>query len=294
MELSGVQSVRLAGGFLPSLPPLPSISKASGPFPIDHARARADAEATIASIDFSKRDIVLWIPGSGAVGVHPDFEDAVLREWPDGRVSLSALRYEASWHMRRSVATGIETLRLVLAEIRRRGGDHHVMLAGESQGAWVISEALADPSLRSTVDRALLMGHPWLARHQYLDGRDPNVRVLNNPGDMVTLPINGDPGKGLDALVAIYTLQLAKLPQIVSAVIQNPLHAVKLLSSIQFALPFVKGLRPNPHRYESNFPAGLKFLRQSSATPIEHSSVAAAAMAAAALSRIRLVPASNA
>lgn len=241
-----------------------SVSKAGGEFPVDWAKAHADAQQMLDSIDFSKHDIVIWCPGTSNHGVHRDFDAAAHASWgavKAGGASVIALEYEATWNMRPSVATGIATLKLVLQEIARRGGRHSVMLSGESQGAWIAGEALADPKIGAVVDRAVLMGHPWLAAHQYTDGHDPRVAVINHPGDMVTLPVKGDVTAGLDAMIAIRTLQFGKIGTVMKALLQNPTHAVELLKSIAFALPFVKTLLVNPHVYGPEMTRAVEFLR---------------------------------
>ncbi|MCW2960771.1 MAG: hypothetical protein JWM90_1158, partial [Thermoleophilia bacterium] len=52
-------------------------SKAGGEWQVDWERAHADAQKVLDAIDFSKRDIELWIPGTSNHGPHPAFEPAV-------------------------------------------------------------------------------------------------------------------------------------------------------------------------------------------------------------------------
>ncbi len=243
------------------------ISRATGEFPVDWQRARSDASRTLASIDWSRSDIVVWVPGTDSSIIHPQFAQS-MRDAARGRsLTLVRMHHQASWNMRPSVATGIATMRLVLAGIAAHGGNHRVMLAGESQGAWIIGEALADPLLRAAVDRAVLLGHPWLAAHQYADGHDPDVRVINNPGDLVTIPVTGDPGRGLDAMVAVYTLQWARFPLVARAMLENPVHAVKLISNLRFAIPVLKHLWKNPHDYGDQMQDVAQFLLRSGQQP---------------------------
>lgn len=237
-----------------------AISRASGDFPIDWQRAREDAARTLASIDWSRRDIVVWVPGTDSSSIHPRFAQAVADAGRGRSMSVVRMHHQASWNMRPSVATGIATMKLVLAGIAAHGGDHRVVLAGESQGAWIIGEAIVDPMLRRVVDRAVLLGHPWLAAHHYDDGHDPDVRVINNPGDLVTIPVTGDPGRGLDAMVAVYTLQWSRLPLVLRAMLENPVHGAKLISNLRFAIPVLKHLWKNPHDYGEHMQSVATFL----------------------------------
>ncbi|MCW2920209.1 MAG: Cutinase [Thermoleophilia bacterium] len=243
---------------------VPNPTKADGTWEVDWERAHADAQKTLDAIDFSKRDIVIWAPGTSNHGPHPAFEAAIAEAYRGEGSNLVALEYEATWHLRRSLPTGIATMRLVLEGINARGGDHRVLLSGESQGAWIIGEVLADPAVSSIVDRAVLLGHPRLAKHQYNAGQDARVRVINHAGDQVALPIRGSATDGLDAMLAIRTLDMSKAGALVRAITANPDHGVKMLANIIFALPFVKSLLKNPHVYDGEMTRAVEYLRHGS------------------------------
>lgn len=240
--------------------PLPGpISKAGGEWPVDWVRARHDARLALNAIDWSKGEIVLWVPGTSNHKIHEGFEAAVRESWIDGGVSLSRVEYEASWNMRPSTATGIATLRLILAGIAAHGGTHRVMLAGESQGAWLIGEALSDPRLRRVVHRAVLFGHPFVAAHHFDDGHDPGVLEINNAGDQVSAPIKGDVAAGLDAMVAIRTLNVGGLGTVAKALSQNPEHGVMILKSLAGGI--FRGLVKDPHNYTGEMSRAVEWLR---------------------------------
>lgn len=249
-----------------SKPSLGPISKAGGKFDVDWARARKDAASTIAAMDLSKPQIVIWVPGTSNTKVHPAFEREVRAKYGEA-LALGKLDYEASWKLRGSVATGLATLLLVLEELKRRGiSPDRIRLAGESQGAWIIGEAMAHPQLGQAASRAVLLGHPWLAAHQYVDGQDPRVQVINHVGDQVTLPVKGSITDGLDAMIAIRTLQLQKLGTVVSAIIENPNHGVMMLKNLVFAIPGLKTMFANPHVYDMEMADAVTFLRDGTPT----------------------------
>jgi hypothetical protein len=241
--------------------PIANPSKAEGPWEVDWERAYADAQRVLDAIDFSKTDIVVWVPGTSNHGPHKDFKAAVEDSYRGEGSNLVALEYEATWHLRRSLPTGMATLRLVLEGIRARGGDHHVLLGGESQGAWIIGEVAADPAVSGVIDRAVLLGHPWLAAHQYPNGQDPRIRVFNHEGDQVTLPVKGDITVGLDAMIAIRTLNLSGLGDVVKALAANPNHGVLMLKNLLYALPLLKSLIRNPHVYGPDMTRAVEYLR---------------------------------
>ncbi len=236
-----------------------TISRAGGSWTVDSARAIHDAQWALNAIDWTKRDIVIWVPGTSNHTIHRRFEQSVQDSWK-GAASLVRLEYEATWHMRRSMPTGIATLRLVLAGIAAHGGNHRVMLAGESQGAWIIGETLADPMMRRTVSRAVLMGHPWHAAHHYDDGHDHDIAEINHDQDMVAMPVKGDVTKAFDALIALNTLQLNKVGLILGALAANAQHGALLLTSALRAT-LLRGVLADPHDYTNDMRRAVEYLR---------------------------------
>lgn len=255
---------------LPEQIELGTFSRAGGPWNVDWKTARADAEATLASIDFSKAHVLLWVPGTNATGVHHDFQLAARYQYGvSGDASVVALRYEAAWELRRSLPTGLATMKLVLEGIRQRFASMpasqrpQVLLGGLSQGAWIIGEALADPKVGSVVTRAMLVGHPWLAKTQYVDGHDARVKVINHPGDQITMPVAGDASVGLDAMIAVRTGKLGtEFGTVAKAILANPLHGVLLLqttmrNNVGWLRPYLR----DPHQYGHEMQRMVHYLR---------------------------------
>ena len=169
------------------------------PGQVDHARAQRDAERTLAGIDFSKPEINLWVPATGSHSIPGSWQRAI-EEGPAGHTtSVALVDYPASANFNDSVSTGQETLRLVLAGIAERGGQHRVTVAGHSQGAWVIGDTIDEPTIARSIDRAVLYGHPAPARVDWARSADPHVRQVDDPEDPFTFPLDG----GRQALAAI-------------------------------------------------------------------------------------------
>ncbi|MCW2950318.1 MAG: hypothetical protein JWN41_1331 [Thermoleophilia bacterium] len=260
----------------PLTAPMPEIgrmSRADGEFPVDEARARADAAKTLAQIDFSKRDLMLWVPGTDGHEVDSTFARArAYAAQPSDSVSLSAVDYMSTWDLRTSCPTGIATLKLVLAGIKARLGadmaNHRVMLGGLSQGAWIIGEVMADRRYSDIVQRAVLMGHPWLAAHQYNSGQDPRVRVVNHFDDQVTLPVAGSAADGLDTMAAIHTGHLSShLPEAIRAIAHNPHHGWLLARGYTYEWPIFKGIWQDAHNYLEDMLRGYVYLATGAFVP---------------------------
>lgn len=239
-------------------------SQAEGPWEVDWERARKDALTVLNAIDFSQRDIFLWCSGTGGTKLDAPVASAIAQAWSGKGVTATALQYPSNWNLRSSVPTGIATLKLVLDEIARRGGNHRVMLSGVSQGAWIIGEVMADTTMRSVVHRAVIMGHPFLAKSQYVDGKDPKVDVVNHKGDIVTMPIHGYTG-ALDAIEAVLGTKRNKLAAIPQAALGN-LHLLGPALRIGlFLLPGIGPLVGNPHEYGHEMPQIVRRLKDGTA-----------------------------
>lgn len=265
------KAARATSGFqLPATMSLGTFSRAAGPWTVEWERAHADAQKVLDSIDFSRRDIVIWVPGTDATSVHHDFAQAMRYQFDAESPALVHMQYEASWSLRRSVPTGLATMKLVLEGIRQRlaqrgdAAQHRVLLAGESQGAWIIGEAIADPKVGPVVSRVALMGHPWLAAHHYDRGQDPRVREINHLSDQIAMKVSGDPGVGLDAMIAVRTgvlFQGNNLMTLMKAVLANPIHGVLLLQNQLREIPVLRPILHDPHKYSVEMPRLVNFLR---------------------------------
>lgn len=242
-------------------------AKLQVPGDVDHERAKADAAKTLASIDFSKPDIAIWVPATGSHSAPKRWTAGVQEAFGD-RASITTMDYPASTSFNDSVSTGMETLRLVMQGIAERGGNHRVTLGGHSQGAWVIGDTIADPAIGRQVDKAVLYGHPSPARVDW-NGGDPNVRQVDDPRDPFTQRLTGVHG----ALGAIDDLAdgrdrsgnaidggglWERVLQVGSTVLQNPAFAAYLVG--RSAAKEQYGGERDPHHYETAYADGARFL----------------------------------
>jgi hypothetical protein len=241
------------------------------PGKVDHARAQADAQKALEAIDWSKPDISLWVPATGSHEIPKAWRDAV-EQGPDAaRTSLSLVDYPAGMDFNDSVATGMETLRLVMAGIAERGSQYRVTLGGHSQGAWVIGDTIATPEVGRMVDKAVLYGHPAPASVDWSGDADPNVRQVDDPQDPFTWDVVG----GGDALNAISDLTkgttrdgseldgegtLSRLGTLATTVLANPGFAAYLVGA--HAIKDARASQADPHHYESQYADGAHFLAQ--------------------------------
>lgn len=235
------------------------------PGPVDHAAAERQARATLDRLDFTKRDLVVWAPGTNDHGLPEDFQKAVLRQFGD-RASVVNIDYPASMDFGPSVATGMETLRLVLAGIAERGGDHRVLLGGHSQGSWVIGEAMADPTVHAVVDRASIFANPGPASHHYANRKDPKVLEVNDAHDPITFPV-AEPEllvDGVEQSLSPGTVhKVLGWSSLVEVAAQNPRQAAYLAA--RYLEPERWRGDADPHHYQELFPDGATWLDTGSA-----------------------------
>jgi hypothetical protein len=227
-------------------------------------RARADANATLAAIDWSKDVIVIWAPGTNRRGIPDTLHAPAQAAWSD-ELSLVELRYPASYDMRQGASTGAATIRLVLEAIdarsRKDRRKRKVHLAGESQGSWAILEAMSRPATRAYVDRIGVTGVPYGASRHHLVGGDPRTIEISRITDPVARPVSGDPNA---AVAAAEQVQSGKftwggIRSLLSSARANPMSAALLvLSAIRIQLP--GGPNRDPHNYEDVLPAVVRFL----------------------------------
>jgi hypothetical protein len=238
------------------------------PGDVDHARARADADRALAAIDFSKPEIVLWVPATNSHSIPDDWQRGVESAF-GSRASSSIVDYPANANFNDSVSTGMETLKLVLAGIAERGGHHRVTLGGHSQGAWVIGDALQEQGVGRMVDKAVLYGHPAPAQVDWSDDADPNVRQVDDPND----PFVWDVAGGHQALKAIDELHDGKTADgraldfgdyvgrgvsLLGTALGNPALSAYLIGKHVVSEQFDSAR--DPHNYRSQYGDGARFL----------------------------------
>ncbi len=211
----------------------------------------------LADIDWSAPAIVIWIPGTSEYWIKQRFLDELGAKVRGAHVTM--VPYESTWRFSTSVPDGESVLRGVLEEIRRRAPGRPVLLAGESQGAWIISRVLTDPELAKVVTRAAIWGHPAAAPQQF--GRPGQVREVNAPGDIVTVELGERPAEVLAGVEQLSKKHFGRgLATLAAYAVQRPDMLVRLLRFWSFALPIVGKGRRNEHDYDDDVVNGVQHL----------------------------------
>lgn len=227
-----------------------AMAKVDMPGTADEQLARANAQKVLDQIDWSKPNITLWVPATGSHDAPQQWTDAVSKAFDPASTSSATIDYPADTNFPDSVSTGIATTQLILAGIAQHGGDHNVTVGGHSQGAWVLGEVLSNPTIASTVDRAVLFGHPGTAAHSFAGSTDGKVVEVDDPHDPFTWPVEGRD----DALKATAELhsggQVASgIDDLAKSVVDNPKLAAYLVGRTVFQQDY-KG-EADPHHYEN-------------------------------------------
>lgn len=229
---------------------------------VDMERVRRNVQQALGSIDWSRRDIVINVPGTGDRKVLDTMMAAYDLVYPPGSdASLVYMPYMASFNIPTSVAEGVATLKLLLAAIAAHGGNHRVLAWGQSQGALVLGEVMADPASK-IVERATLFGHPWAARSHFEDGHDPRVLEINYLDDHIAMPITGNLQNAINGFTELWGgNKLKGLSGIADILRANPDFAFRVFLWVARGKIFPKSAQIDPHDYVPEYERGIRFLQ---------------------------------
>jgi hypothetical protein len=250
------------------------LGAAGGMWTPDLAEARRQADRTLAQLDLSRPGpIVLWVPGTSSHAVPAAFAQAVDGLRALGSAQVGLVDYPATWHMRSSVTTGYVALELVLDEIRRRrGANAQVLLAGESQGAWIIGELLTDPRYARLVRRATLLGHPAPARTHYpalgsAEADSSRAVEINNRADHVPDTPHASPVTVLNAMEYIGTGNIVGgLPWLLRIAMSDPGYLLQ--AGFNALRGTALSMFGDPHDYASRMQEAAALLAASASAPV--------------------------
>jgi hypothetical protein len=269
----------------PALPPRPAKSLQQQPawqritHTFDHllrpkppmASVEERIQWVLSKIDWTNPRIVIWGPGTSEYWIKEPFDDAVHAFAPNQHIAM--IPYESTWLFSESVPDGVAVLTGVLKAIHRIDPSRKVLLAGESQGAWIVGNVLADKSVSGMIERASLWGHPGAAKHypghvphspakplNYTpDGR---VREVDNASDVVTAPLGDQTDQVMGAVEAFARRQFVPAIEVFAHyAVENPGVVKELLRSQLWRLPgFASKDGANPHDYDADMVRGVRFL----------------------------------
>jgi hypothetical protein len=227
---------------------------------VQPAVAAAESTTTLAAIDRTADDIVIWVPGTMRNRIPGAFADGVQQAFDGRSVSLVKLPTHPDYQITQGVADSAEAVRLLVRELdgTRRPGQR-ILLAGESQGAWSIGVALEDPTVREAVDRVALWGNPGLQPHQFDGAGDGTVLELTDDQDVVGRPVSGDPVLITDALIHVMEGDLWHAWRLPAIAVANP-HSTSLLLRSAARLQTPDGFGRDPHNHREFMGAAARFL----------------------------------
>jgi len=207
------------------------------------------AACVIVGIDLSKRDIVLWVPGTSQHGVPDKLKDMVAKLMPDSTIVV--VEYAATTRFASSRAEGMRNLVSILSVIKKRmRKGQRLFVAGESQGAWVVSDILANHKYYEMISGAVLLGHPGIAANHFKD--DPKVLEINHTDDIVTMADQGDMELAHNVERFLHG-DLLTAPYFVKYAISHP-HIAAWLALLGISrIPYIGNLVPMFHDYSNDY-----------------------------------------
>lgn len=231
------------GHLLSAAPELPSLAE----------RVRL----VLRDIDPADPAIAIWVPGTSEHHIDPQFLNAASKRLPGLHVTM--IPYEATWRLSTSVPDGAAVLRGVIEGLRKRGDRRPILLAGESQGAWVISSVMSDRKMAREVTRAAIWGHPAAAPQHF--GRKGTVREVNNPTDVISMSLGGQANSVVHNVEQISRLDIIRgVGGLAGFAVKRPDIVKALVSQWLWAFPVVGRGKVDPHKYSDDFEHGAAFL----------------------------------
>lgn len=217
----------------------------------------------IPQIDFSKDVIVVWVPGTNDRNIPKVFLREINTAFKNSTVVLSD--YVATWNFSVSIPHGVFTLAAILNHIKKnKKKNAKVFLAGQSQGALVVGEAMAKKEYFSLVNRAVLFSHPGVSKHHY-EGASKVVE-FNNQYDVTTFEwgqSDEDKEKIIRAVDEFMTGDLTKALYLLKVGFKNPLDAAWLgISSLRLLpVPIFKGIPAFHDVSDEDYRRAINYLR---------------------------------
>lgn len=204
-------------------------------------------------IDRTKDWLVVWVPGTGGHEVHPGFQAAVDRVLGD-KAQVFLVSYPASIDFEQSVPAGEDALKLVLRTLAAEKLDfQRVVVAGSSQGSWVIDAVHGDPAFE-VVFKTVMFGLPAEAPPLTLDA---DTQVINSPVDAVTMPWLGNEQQIIRHVSAVVEGRWWHLVPMFGYMALNPVQ-VYLLAGL--LMTHYRCPRLSPHDYTPQMPLAVKWL----------------------------------
>lgn len=221
-------------------------------------------------IEADKKFIFVWVPGTGGHEVHEAFAQAVhTQHGKDAQIIV--VDYPASWDFDKSVPEGEKALKATLKQLsRERTLDQKVLVAGSSQGAWVISnvytntnynDVFASSPLPPVVTKTVLFGHPGVAdSYAPESGWDDSVWEINDAeNDAVTFGWPGNERRLIRAAMDLKHGKVWKLPVLLWEGIKHPVKFMR----IGYLVACYTGLvwwTDSPHEYARTMPLAVYWL----------------------------------
>jgi len=213
-------------------------------------------------INFKKKHIILWVPGTNDHAIPAKFIEAVKQMFGDD-AEVVMVDYMATPEFAISRPQGVLTLKATLDYIRAHNtGGSKIYLAGLSQGAMVISDIITMPAYSNMVERSVFMGHPGLSTNHFK--HDSKVKEFNNPLDIVTFDWAEDGDMFIQKITKFLRGDILAGVSLLGTIVHHPLESLwaglLYLHRVPF-LHFPKFLETDPHDYTASMDDAVSWLR---------------------------------
>lgn len=196
--------------------------------------------------------IILWVPGTSNHSINPAFANALPLS-----IDPILVKYEASWDLIESIPDGISSLRKIITSLHAKYPTRPIRIAGESQGALVISSLLMDGRYSKLVDRAVLLGNPGVAPMHF--GPNSKYLEIDHMFDPVTFRWTDSTGL-IPVVDRFMNGDLSSLKELAAIAVGNPAKTAIMGCFILRNIPIFRCLVPDTHNYSRDMPEAAEWL----------------------------------
>jgi len=222
-------------------------------------RAQLEARTTLAGIDRTKDDIVIWVPGTMRYRTPGPFTDG-LKAWMGDSMSLVNMPARPDYQIPQGVADTSVALKIVLDDLTRtKRPGQRILLSGESQGAWALSKVMNEPKYEAMVDRAVIWGNPGVSPYQFDGVGTEKLMEMSDDLDIVSRSEEGDAPMMLEGLLNVADGHWSQVWRVPGTMINNPAETYAIArTGIRLVIP--GGYERETHNYREFMNAAARFL----------------------------------
>lgn len=217
---------------------------------------------TDCTLDYTKTNIFIWVPGTGGDEVHPAFRKAAEKA-TGGDCHFICVDYPASIDFIVSATRGMRELKRVLKIVAKQVKEgQRVFLGGSSQGSWVIGDTLyKDIELLDGLTKVVMFGDPGISQSPKFNFfYEEKIWEIDNPNDAVTFGWDEkDKEEITKALKGLYRFKPKSILTLLKYTFTRPALLFRLMTLTALHTKLFTWVN-SPHDYSPQMPLAVYWL----------------------------------